>query len=103
MSMLEQIQNKLKNAFNIQYLEVFNESHMHSRGSESHFKVILVTHEFEGKRLLQRHRAINTVLSDELSNHIHALSLHTYTPSEWQQQTAAPDSPKCMGGSGFDK
>ena len=102
MSMLQQIEEKLKAAFSFHHLEVINESHMHSRGTESHFKVILVTDEFEGKRLLPRHRAINDVLVDELANHIHALSLHTYTLPEWQKQNGAPESPKCLGGSKFD-
>ena len=41
-----------------QLLEVINESHMHnvSEGSESHFKVTLVSNEFNGKIILARHR-----------------------------------------------
>jgi len=58
---------------------------MHSAGTDSHFKVVIVSSDFEGKRLLQRHRAINKVLADELANHIHALALHTYTEQEWAQ------------------
>ena len=68
-------------------------------GSESHFKVVIVSDEFEGKRLIMRHRAVNTVLSEELSNHIHALSMHTYTNTEWEALTSGiPASPKCAGG-----
>ena len=36
-------------------------------------KAIVVSEEFAGKRLLQRHREINEILKDELANHIHAL------------------------------
>jgi BolA protein len=100
--MLQQIETKLVAAINAQHLEVINESHMHSRGTESHFKVVIVSDTFDGKRLLQRHRAINEVLADELTNHIHALSIHAYTPSEWQAQQSVPQSPKCLGGSKFD-
>jgi BolA protein len=98
----QQITDKLTTHFTPDYLEVVNESHNHNvpSGSESHFKVTLVCNAFEGKRLLQRHRAVNQLLSDELANHIHALALHTYTADEWQDKFGrVPESPKCLGGS----
>lgn len=97
----EQIIAKLQAAFAPQHLEVINESHRHNvpPGSESHFKVVLVSDAFCAQRLLPRHRAVNTVLADELANHIHALSLHTYTPEEWATtQGGFPESPQCLGG-----
>ncbi|ARR48655.1 TPA: transcriptional regulator BolA [Photobacterium damselae] len=95
-----QIENKLQQAFSPTHLEVINESYMHHvpEGSESHFKVVVVSALFEGQRLLGRHRAINSILADELANHIHALAIHTYTPDEWLQQQEAPLSPNCRGG-----
>ncbi|SFC35579.1 BolA/IbaG family iron-sulfur metabolism protein [Pseudoalteromonas denitrificans] len=100
MQMQFQIEEKLMANIACQHLIVTNESHMHSAGTDSHFKVIIVSTEFEGKRLLQRHRAINSVLADELANHIHALALHTYTEHEWTElYEQAPLSPKCAGGS----
>ncbi|ODA31907.1 transcriptional regulator BolA [Veronia pacifica] len=97
----QKIEQKLKDVFSPSYLEVINESHMHNvpAGSESHFKVIVVSESFEGQRLISRHRAINTTLADELQNHIHALAMHTYTDIEWQKEKGiAPDSPNCLGG-----
>lgn len=96
----EVIETKLHNAFQPQYLKVLNESYMHNvpAGSESHFKVIVVSSSFEGLRLIARHRQVNQALIDELSNNIHALAIHTYTPQEWRdQQDGAPESPMCMG------
>ncbi|MGY5450289.1 BolA family protein [Agarivorans sp. MS3-6] len=95
------INEKLQQQFSPRYLEVKNESHMHNvpAGSESHFKVTIVSDEFEGKRLLQRHRAVNQVLAEELKNDIHALAMHTYTSSQWAEQQQTPDSPQCRGGS----
>lgn len=98
----ERIKDKLQHAFSPLHLEVINESYMHNvpEGSESHFKVIVVSEQFEEMRLIGRHRAVNTTLADELANHIHALAIHTYTESEWQsQQEGAPASPSCRGGS----
>ncbi|OAN13886.1 transcriptional regulator BolA [Photobacterium jeanii] len=95
------IQDKLEQAFAPLHLEVLNESYMHNvpAGSESHFKVVIVSAAFEGQRLLARHRAVNTVLADELATQIHALAMHTYTESEWQNLfDGAPASPSCRGG-----
>jgi len=98
----EVIETKLHNAFQPEYLKVINESYMHNvaPGSESHFKVIVVSDSFAGQRLLVRHRQVNQALMEELSNHIHALAIHTYTPQEWnEKENSAPDSPMCVGGS----
>ncbi|MEE2001074.1 BolA/IbaG family iron-sulfur metabolism protein [Alkalimonas sp. MEB108] len=96
------IEQKLLDAFDPVVLEVINESHMHNvpAGSESHFKVVIVTPQFEGMRLLQRHRAVNAIVAEELAQDIHALALHTYTPGEWYEYYAEkpPASPKCLGG-----
>lgn len=82
-------------------LDVINESHMHNvpAGSESHFKLVVVSDQFAGKNLIARHRAINKLLADQLKNDIHALSMHTYTPEEWSERGGeVPVSPPCMGG-----
>ena len=84
------------------HLEVVNESHMHSvpANSETHFKVTVVSDQFEGKMLVARHRLVNDILKDEFSGGVHAMALHTRTPDEWfDQGGAVPDSPQCMGGS----
>ncbi|EDP58734.1 transcriptional regulator BolA [Vibrio sp. AND4] len=95
------IEEKLQSELKPNYLKVVNESYMHNvpPGSESHFKVIVVSETFAGERLIGRHRRVHKVLADELENHIHALAIHTYTKEEWEQeQDGVPDSPMCMGG-----
>lgn len=101
MKIQQQIEQKLLAAFSPAFLDVINESHMHNvpPGSESHFKVVVVSDKFEGQRLLQRHRSINKTLADELANQIHALAIHSYSEAEWQEQNQqAPSSPACRGG-----
>ena len=100
MHMQTTIETKLNESLCPDFLEVINESHMHSGpATESHFKVIAVSTEFEGKMLIARHRLMNKVLADELQQ-IHALALHTMTPAEYQEkQGKVADSPKCEGGS----
>ena len=100
MSMQAQLQDKLAQHFHPHYLAVVNESDQHHvpPGSESHFKVTLVSDQFNDKRLIERHRQVNQVLRAEFAD-IHALALHLYTVNEWRQkQATAPDSPKCRGG-----
>ncbi|QBG37066.1 transcriptional regulator BolA [Litorilituus sediminis] len=96
------IEQKLLSAFSPTFLDVVNESHQHNvpPGSESHFKVIIVAKDFEGERLIKRHRAVNAILAQELSDNIHALALHTYTEKEWRDYYAdnTPLSPNCLGG-----
>ena len=102
MTRLERIEGLLEAAMTPLHLEVVDESHSHSvpEGSESHFKVTLVTSAFEGKRLVERHRAVNALLADEFGKGLHALALHTMTPGEWFEKGGiSPDSPECMGGS----
>ncbi|MGB5451239.1 MAG: BolA/IbaG family iron-sulfur metabolism protein [Sedimenticolaceae bacterium] len=101
MKIQQQIEHKLRERFAPLHLEVANESHMHDvpEGSESHFRVVLVTAQFEGRPLVQRHRAVNTTLQQELQGRIHALALHTMTPEEWFAKNGeAPESPPCLGG-----
>ncbi len=101
MSIQTEIENKLNESIKPDYLQVINESSNHNvpPGSESHFKVTIVSDAFAGKMLVARHRIINKVLVDELNGRIHALALHTYTPAEWQAKNAqAPQSPPCLGG-----
>lgn len=101
MQIQQQIEHKLSAQFAPLHLEVKNESHMHNvpEGSESHFRVVLVASQFEGKPLIQRHRAVNAILDQELKGEIHALALHTMTPEEWFAKGGeAPESPPCLGG-----
>lgn len=100
MKMQTQIETKLKSELNPSHLEVINESRNHSvpAGSETHFKVVVVSPKFEKKSLVERHREVYRVLQSEMSSGVHALAVHTYTDEEWRA-TQAPKSPPCLGGS----
>lgn len=98
--MKSRIENRLQ-SLQLQFLEVINESYRHNvpAGSESHFKVTVVSDIFSGKSLVTRHRLVNTTLTDEIIRSIHALALHTFTPAEWQERNeVAHASPPCLGG-----
>ena len=100
MTMQSTIEQKLNGEFEIDYLQVENESHMHNvaPGAESHFKVTIVSQSFDDLMLIKRHRMVNQALQQELQK-IHALALHTLTPAEWQTRGGeVAASPKCRGG-----
>jgi BolA protein len=102
MSIAETLRAKLETGFAPAYLELVNESHMHSvpLNSETHFRLVLVSEAFEGRRQVARHQAVYAAVADELAGPVHALALHTYTPDEWSaREEAAPASPACLGGS----
>ena len=92
---------KLEQAFSPDHLLVINESASHNvpEGSESHFKVVLVSQNFESQSAVKRHQSVYAVLAAELQSGVHALALHTYLPVEWEKRQSAPISPDCLGGS----
>jgi len=55
-------------------------------GGGDHFQVIIVTAQFEGKGLVDQHQMVYGALREALGNErIHALSLKTYTPEQWER------------------
>lgn len=100
MSIQTTIERKLASEFDADFLQVENESHRHNvaPGSESHFKVTIVSKAFNDQMLIKRHRMVNKTLQQEMQQ-IHALALHTLTPDEWESRAGkVADSPKCRGG-----
>jgi stress-induced morphogen len=101
MNVQEQIENSLTQLLNPVVLDVVNESSQHNvpPDSETHFKVVIVSEQFVGRRKVARHQQVYGAVSEQLAGPVHALALHTYTPEEWQVQGNSPQSPNCMGGS----
>ncbi len=94
----DRIKQKLQSAFQIELLELVNESSQHQApdGAETHFRVLIVSRDFEGLGTIQRHRKVHQVLKEELNGPVHAFSQKTFTPSEWQSLEPNPQaSPPC--------
>jgi acid stress-induced BolA-like protein IbaG/YrbA len=53
-------------------------------GDGQHFEALIVSAAFEGKSRVQRHQLVYAALGDRMRQEIHALSMRTLTPSEWQ-------------------
>ena len=55
-------------------------------GGGDHWQVIIVSPAFEGKGLIEQHRMVNEALKEPMADQrIHALSLKTYSPAQWEK------------------
>jgi BolA protein len=91
-----QIINTLSNSMNLSSLKIINESFMHNvpKASESHFKIVVVTNDFNNLSIIKRHKLIYKTL-DNLMNKIHALSIHAFNEEEFKLNPIILDSPEC--------
>ncbi|KAI5604251.1 hypothetical protein POPTR_001G309200v4 [Populus trichocarpa] len=84
----ELVESTLKSKLNPSHLEVVDTS----GGCGASFAIEIVSEQFEGKRLLERHRLVNAALVEEMKE-IHALSIKkAVTPAQWKQQQETQQS-----------
>lgn len=62
--------------------------HLDVQGDGHHFEAVIVSSLFEGKRPIARHQLVYAALGDRMRAEIHALSMKTLTPQEWQASGA---------------
>jgi len=61
--------------------------HLSVEGDGRHWYATIVSTQFEGLRLIQRHQKVYATLGQKMqTDEVHALSMKTYTPSEWANQ-----------------
>ncbi|CAK7042110.1 Acid stress protein IbaG [Saezia sanguinis] len=72
----EQVRGYIAAGLNCTQLEV--------DGDGQHFEATIVSAEFEGLRQVARHQRVYAVLGDRMREEIHALSMRTYTPAEYE-------------------
>lgn len=54
----------------------------------THFESIIVSDAFVGKSMVQQHQLVYAALGDRMRSEIHALSMKTYSPEQWQKHSA---------------
>jgi BolA protein len=87
---ISQIEQSLKKAIQIQFLKIEDESVLHKdhaeaiRTGKGHFALIIVSDDFTGKSLPERHRMVYSALNTEIKSFIHALSIKAATTDEYQ-------------------
>ena len=59
-------------------------THLEVEGDGQHFQAVIVSPAFAGKRLIARHQIVYAALGDRMREEIHALSMKSLTPEEFQ-------------------
>ncbi len=73
----EELEKLIKAAFADGYVDV--------TGDGRHFSAVVVSQAFSGKNMIAQHRLVYAALGDRFDTEaVHALSLKTYTPEQWQ-------------------
>ncbi len=88
MNRTEAIRIQLQAHFQPSHLDIEDDSAAHAghagaRDGKGHFNITIVSTEFEGKTLMQRHRMVYKALTDLLATDIHALSIQALTPEQY--------------------
>lgn len=55
-------------------------------GDGLHFDAVVVAPQFVGKSLVEQHQMVMSALKNHFEGMLHALSLKTYTPEEWNER-----------------
>jgi BolA protein len=109
MLLKQNIEKKIRETFKVDELEITDESHLHGGHSgnyknpdthkrETHLKILVVSNDFSGMPLVERHRKIEGLLSEERKKGLHALTLRALTSLEVQNKPELLDnfaSPAC--------
>ena len=77
----EEIKSYIQNGLNC--------THISLEGDGQHFFATIVSPEFEGKRLVQRHQLVYGAMGDRMKAEVHALSIKAFTPEEFSQNPTA--------------
>ena len=77
----EQIESYIKQGISCTHIKV--------EGDGQHFYSTIVSPDFEGKRLIQRHQLVYSAMGDRMKAEVHALSIKAFTPEEFSQNSAA--------------
>jgi acid stress-induced BolA-like protein IbaG/YrbA len=56
-------------------------------GTQDHWQAVVVSPIFEGRLMIEQHRMVLALVDDEVqSNEVHALSLKTMTPAQYERR-----------------
>ncbi len=75
----DQIKQYIQNDLPCEYVRVDGDD-------GQHFEAVIVSAEFNGKRMVQQHQLVYKALGERMGGEIHALAMKTFTPEEWRKQ-----------------
>ncbi len=92
MNTVTQIRTLLTTQLEATRVDIEDQSHQHAGhagrqdplSSGGHYTVTVVSPQFEHRSSIERHRLVYGILSTEMGQRIHALSIRAYTPSQWE-------------------
>ncbi|MBI2958945.1 MAG: BolA/IbaG family iron-sulfur metabolism protein [Betaproteobacteria bacterium] len=73
----EQVREYISQGLECHFVEV--------AGDGEHFEAVIVSPLFRGKSRVQQHQLVYGALGERMREEIHALSLRTFTPEDWQE------------------
>ena len=86
--MIDIIKNSIKSAITIIKIEIIDQSANHSNhpgnSGGGHYKALIISNDFNGKNLIERHQMIYRALGKLMTNEIHAFSMKTMTEEEFK-------------------
>tara|TARA_B100000686_G_C16400848_1_gene767219 strand:+ start:80 stop:352 length:273 start_codon:yes stop_codon:yes gene_type:complete len=86
----KEIKDRLQKNMHLEHFEIkdFTGRHLNHKLHEGgfHLEAIIVSKDFEDKGLIDRHRLVYESVGDLMKHEIHALSMKTLTPDEWEKQ-----------------
>ena len=84
------IEQKLGEQLDLHHIEIkdFTGRHLNHKQHDGgfHLEAIIVSESFIDKTLIDRHKIIYAALGELLKHEIHALSMKTLTPEEWENK-----------------
>lgn len=88
------IEARLHEGLQPSHIEVVDESHLHAghagaRSGAGHFRAVLVSERFEGLSRVKRQQLVYGLLAEEMGPEIHAFSMRTLTPAEFEAKGAS--------------
>ncbi len=77
----QQLESYIAQSLTCEYIKVLGDDGVH-------FETVIVSEAFVGKSIVQQHQLVYAALGDRMQSEIHALSIKTYTPEQWQHSRA---------------
>lgn len=99
-SRIDRLTHLFTEKFSPSHLDIVDESPHHgaSLGDATHLHILLISSHFSNKSRVQRHQQVYTLLSPEMEQGLHAITLNLFTPDEWAaRQGQKLGSPVCQG------
>jgi BolA family transcriptional regulator, general stress-responsive regulator len=84
---VERIQAMIKAAMQPDFLDIIDDSHAHAgdpgaQEGAGHYVLSIVSNQFAGRSMVQRHQMVYSILGSLIPTEIHALRIKAITPDE---------------------